>query len=1758
MILALCMIVGLLPAVAVIDADAAVTTRTIESMKGSDYAMTLTATDDGATVSYTKNQEITLEETDEEGNPLTEWVQVPGDENNWNAKYYYNAETERFTLEMKGVKVTKSCTYAFGVNDGSVSTQGGAMEFVITEDSYFENCYAIYSVVGGAYRFSHTYVTSQNGATLYVDNTAKSGAYGIRVMRNLTINANLDIKTLTANAIYAQSADSLGTVTINGGNINTVANYSGSGKAYEGIAGDFGIVLNGGNVTAKGATKAFSAAPTIAEGLCYTVTNLAGDPVAALTGSNIVFTTLAAEHTAGAWAEGKTNCTACGAELICEHEFAEQVTQAPTCTAEGVLNKACTICGVAETEAIEKLPHCYVAVDGEVADGAFTRTHTCSVCGDIYTESVTVMSGTVTLFGTAVTIDTDAATDTPEAIYWVDGAEGAAPTTEGASADNWNYSFTIKNNVLTVTLKDANYSYAARCIAVAAAQKGTINIEYYGTNNIKVSTTASTEFLNLASKSAEVVNLIGAEDAVLNITGGAQKTALITVSSGTTQYRELNMIGGTINLTKGTVSNQHHYGALSAAYCAVLVEDCTLNVTVSSANTNAAYATYATVYAGGGTVGQNFVIRNSNVTVTSSQMTGIAVATRDSSKTGYVLYRADMIIEGDSNVVVNHTPAKTSKYDLTTNDTSSAIVANKIIMKGGSLEASETNANKDVLNATLDLSQYDSCLDMYIEKDGDPVLAADYANTKYIKIVPSAEHGETVESIDDVYFVTKCVKCGNALSREEAPKLDTAYTLKIDGTSYTLTHKDIPVYTINTPKTAYFNVTETKEVTNEETGEVTTEEVTTLTAMDYISQDSAGADETNYNAKLIWHSDDDVPTLYLRDFILDCYNEELGQWRRNSGGTTQTPAGIHTGSTAPLTIQVESGDCFMRAHAGLQYQNALTIEGADDASLSIWAWAIGIAPSSVGSQYVGGGLLSGNKLTLDANLTVSTQSWSATEHSPTIIRVIGADLVINGGNIITEYNGPEKSIKGILIENSGNLYVNGGYVYSASYNGNNLKEAAIEVADNIYISGGSVEAFSAEQSGMKASNIYISGGEVKITAEHSGLIVREETGVIGITGGAIEFTSRTKSLCAYGTDSQTAKLPAVTVPEGMELAITAGTDAVNATAVENVDLYGYTDKYMKLEFKKACQHENITIIEGQDATCTDTGLTDGQVCADCGKVLVEQEEIGTVDHSPITIPGYEATCTETGLTDGAECSVCGEVLVEQEEIETVDHNWVTVPGKAPTCTETGLTDGQMCSACEEFSIDQEVIAARGHDWITIEGKAATCTEAGYTESVVCDACGDVQTAREEIAALGHTAGEAVKENETETSYESVIYCTVCKAEMSRETIVTGCAHVEEVIPGRAPTCTSNGRTEGKKCSICGEILVAQEVIPAISHEFDENGNCVCGASQPAVTVVEENFKVAMNNFEYVKGYIFYIEKENVEGVDLTNWNAVMTASKVVTGSPFHETDDWKSFSKLINLSEYKLPNVTGTYVLFVEYLNNDGATKRVSASIDIVKKPKVTCGKDMFAIDMDGLTYKKGYIFYLENAEGADMSSWDALYAAAKVVPGSAFNATDEYKSFSNLNNLNNYLLPYVEGDYVLFVIYEDENGVEQNLARVIRMENLVEAEVTFNVDRFTIDTKGSKYYKCYFFYLESAEGVNLTNWSSVKKAAEAVPGSPYSLYEDWKTCHKQATLESTVLPNVNGVYVLFVDYWDVNGSIRQVTMTITVDDAVKPDITSG
>ena len=47
-------------------------------------------------------------------------------------------------------------------------------------------------------------------------------------------------------------------------------------------------------------------------------------------------------------------------------------------------------------------------------------------------------------------------------------------------------------------------------------------------------------------------------------------------------------------------------------------------------------------------------------------------------------------------------------------------------------------------------------------------------------------------------------------------------------------------------------------------------------------------------------------------------------------------------------------------------------------------------------------------------------------------------------------------------------------------------------------------------------------------------------------------------------------------------------------------------------------------------------------------------------------------------------------------------------------------------------------------------------------------------------------------------------------------------HAEEILPAVEPTCTETGLTEGKKCSTCGEVLVEQEIVDALDHDYITN------------------------------------------------------------------------------------------------------------------------------------------------------------------------------------------------------------------------------------------------------------------------------------------------------------------------------------------------
>lgn len=68
--------------------------------------------------------------------------------------------------------------------------------------------------------------------------------------------------------------------------------------------------------------------------------------------------------------------------------------------------------------------------------------------------------------------------------------------------------------------------------------------------------------------------------------------------------------------------------------------------------------------------------------------------------------------------------------------------------------------------------------------------------------------------------------------------------------------------------------------------------------------------------------------------------------------------------------------------------------------------------------------------------------------------------------------------------------------------------------------------------------------------------------------------------------------------------------------------------------------------------------------------------------------------------------------------------------------------------------------------------------------------------------------------------EANIYCIICSEKKNDSTItLPKVKHSEVIIKKIAPTCETEGWTEGSYCSVCDQILQPQKVIPATGHKF---------------------------------------------------------------------------------------------------------------------------------------------------------------------------------------------------------------------------------------------------------------------------------------------------------------------------------------------------
>ena len=132
-----------------------------------------------------------------------------------------------------------------------------------------------------------------------------------------------------------------------------------------------------------------------------------------------------------------------------------------------------------------------------------------------------------------------------------------------------------------------------------------------------------------------------------------------------------------------------------------------------------------------------------------------------------------------------------------------------------------------------------------------------------------------------------------------------------------------------------------------------------------------------------------------------------------------------------------------------------------------------------------------------------------------------------------------------------------------------------------------------------------------------------------------------------------------------------------------------------------------------------------------------------------------------------------------------------------------------------------VLVCKEHTWddgvVTTE---PTCTTKGVkTYTCTFEGCGATYT--EELATVDHTAvtDAAVSATCTENGLTEGSHCSVCGETIVAQTVVPAAGHTEVKDPAVPATCTSTGLTEGSHCSVCGETIVAQETTDKLAHDY---------------------------------------------------------------------------------------------------------------------------------------------------------------------------------------------------------------------------------------------------------------------------------------------------------------------------------------------------
>ena len=181
-----------------------------------------------------------------------------------------------------------------------------------------------------------------------------------------------------------------------------------------------------------------------------------------------------------------------------------------------------------------------------------------------------------------------------------------------------------------------------------------------------------------------------------------------------------------------------------------------------------------------------------------------------------------------------------------------------------------------------------------------------------------------------------------------------------------------------------------------------------------------------------------------------------------------------------------------------------------------------------------------------------------------------------------------------------------------------------------------------------------------------------------------------------------------------------------------------------------------------------------------------------------------------------------------------------------------------------------------------------------------------------------------------------------------------CHHVEVIDAGKEATCFEPGLTDGVHCSICGEVLKEQKIIPALGHTTNAGICSRCGESIGVWTT--RNYVDEFNEPTYMR-YVTTTSKLTGTFSNTAATNEKLTADIIV--------DSINVSFILYEYGKYQVKsNLDSSYHITIKY----GTSKR--NVIGKLNSDRIEIyGKQDIADSMEALRSGETVSFYIENSE---------------------------------------------------------------------------------------------------------------------------------------------------------------------------------------------